>query len=177
MAKGSNTAAIVILAILALGGLGLSGYMFINDQFFGGDETNLLLAVYEESYGSGISFNISFGVNQLNPSEYFTLSADNETFTFHHEGWYKFTFNTYWTGLLPTDGYVLGVYKNGVVVEHPGYVTNAADSIYALNLEYYLHCDVDDSIYFKCNSVYGDSFSMPGEHSYDQIILEYIITE
>lgn len=177
MANGKNTGAFIILAILALGGLGLSGYMFIKDQFIGGSDSNLLIGVWEETYGSGISFNISFGENQLDQSAYFTLSVDNETFTMNHEGWYKFTFNTYWTGLTSPEYYYFGAYKNGVLVEYPGYVADPLDTIYVLNLVYYVYSDGDDSIYFQCDSYFGDSFSMPGSHSYDQAILEYLLTE
>lgn len=38
IANGGKTAAIVILSIISLGELGLSGYMFVEDQFLGGNE-------------------------------------------------------------------------------------------------------------------------------------------
>jgi hypothetical protein len=53
MAKGGNTGAVIFLAIIAVAGLGLSGYMFISDQFFGGDESTFpgdlrLVAIWDD---------------------------------------------------------------------------------------------------------------------------------
>ena len=90
MAKGGNIGAIVILSILALGGLGLSGYMFVEDQFLGGNEyvsdhdhdlipheheMYTLVGVWEDLGGSGTEFNVSYQDIQVNQSEYFSLST------------------------------------------------------------------------------------------------------
>ena len=102
MAKGNKTGAIVILAILALGGLGLSAYMFIEDQFLGGneyvpdhehdyeDKSYKLVGLWDELDGVGDNFNISFSHNITAENEYVTLTGGT-TFNLTQQGWYKFT--------------------------------------------------------------------------------------
>ncbi len=180
MAKGSNIGAIIILAILALGGLGLSGYMFIEDKFLGGNEyvpyheheSYQLVGLWNSLSGSGDVFNLTFTANETNDNNYVTLTGGT-IFNLTQQGWYKFTIATILINLATTDYYYVRSFRNEVVSELIGYIHNPAETGGYLFMEYYTYSDGDDLIYFTCGSSLGDSFSITGNNNYNHAWVEY----
>lgn len=192
MVKGNNGAAIVILAILALGGFGMSGYMVVKDVILGGIEyvpdhdhdliphehdMYKLVAVWEEPDGAtSDDFNISLRENQLAPNNYFTLTNLDKSITLNQEGWYKFTFNTMWTGLTPTDYYYFGVYKNGMLDGYAVLLSNHPDTDYNIDEVYLVYSEGNATFNFRCYSGLGDIFSLITFYDFSRIYLEYVVT-
>ncbi|MHA1110797.1 MAG: hypothetical protein ACTSRE_06815 [Promethearchaeota archaeon] len=177
MAKGNNTGAIVILAILALGGLGLSGYMFVEDRFLGGDEHDAykLIGVWENLEGSGTDFNITFQNPQYQNNEYFSLSTTNTTFNLLLEGWYKLTISTTWTSLDPTEVYRAYVMKNGVTHSAIFEMWHPAEIQMKLDVELYLYSNSTDSYHIHCyESGFTDPFGLATNQIFNTAYLEYI---
>jgi hypothetical protein len=175
MAKGSNTGAIVILAILALGGLGLSGYLFIDDLFLGGDESNKLVAVWEELTGTGDDFNITFNDNQITANNYATLSNANTSISLNEVGWYKLTITTVWISLDSGNFYFMKIIKNGIPTDNPAYSGYPQESTLAISVVYFVFSDGDDIYTLNCQSNAGDSFSISANQVYNQMTLEFVV--
>ena len=183
MAKGGNTGAIVILSILALGGLGLSGYMFVEDQFLGGNEyvpdhehgMYTLVGAWDELDGSGTDFNISYQDIQLNQSEYFSLNAANDTFTLLQEGWYKLTVCTTFTSLIAPNTYRGIVYENGAM-SHGLFDIEPVIDTFPMNIIYYVYSVGNKTVHINCFSIGGDSYSVAGNDLYNAAFLEYLTT-
>ena len=185
MAKGSNIGAVIFLAILALGGLGLSGYMFINDQFLGGDEHTHdliphehegyeLVAVWEQISGSGNDFYLNVSYNQLPQNEFCGLTDGNTTFNLTQKGWYRFAIQTTWNSLLATEDYSLAVEKNEIETAKIMYLFDPPEIYWSMNLVHYVYSDGDDLFRFFCQSFNFDSFGISPSIKDNQIVLEYI---
>lgn len=180
----NNKGAVIFLAIIAVGALGLSGYMFIEDQFLGGndyvpdhehefeDKSYKLVGLWDSMGGSGSSYNLTFGANKIAANEYVNLT-DPATFNLTQEGWYKFTIVTIFTGLDPTNYYYVRCVHNGTNSELVGYVDDPSATADYVNMVYYVHSSVGDLINFLCGSSLGDSFSVSGNNFYNHAILEY----
>ncbi len=179
MAKGGNVAGFVILSILALGGLGLSGYMFIDNEFLGGSlpyhehESHKLVAVWDGLNGVGTEFNVSFSDIQLNNSDYFTMDSNNETITLDVRGWYKVTIITTWISLDVTNKYYFRYHRNGEIEGFPGYLEYPEEATVSLSISYYIYSVGNDTTYFHCHSSLADSFGLAANQGYNQAILEY----
>ncbi len=179
MAKGSNTGAFVILTILALGGLGLSGYMFVRDQFFGGTEDSLegyqLIAVWEKltEFGTNDDFYLNLSENQLTQSDYFTLTSGTNL-TLNHPGWYRISIRTIWSSLAGTNNYVFNLEKNGATSASLIYLSAPSDTYYTINLVVYVHSDGNDYFHFNSYSTAADAFSIASNQNYNQFVLEFI---
>jgi hypothetical protein len=179
MAKGSNAGAFIVLAILALGGLGLSGYMFINDRFFGGDEplpdNDQIIAVWNKltESGSNSNFYLNLSENQLNQSEYFILTGGTNL-TLNHPGWYRITIRTIWSSLSSATNYVFNVEKNGATSDSLVYLSAPQETYYTINLFDYVYSDGNDYFQFNCYNGAADAFSIASNQNYNQFILEFI---
>lgn len=179
MANGKKIGAFVILSILALGGLGLSGYMFIEDLLLGKHpqvhdyEGYQMVAVWEELHGTGSAFNLSLDDMTLNYTEFFSLTDDNVSLTLEQRGWYKFTFITTWTSLDSLNTYYFRVHKNENIIGYAGTFTNPQETIRSLNLVYYVYSVGNDTFRFHCHSSGADVFSVATNQDFNQVVLEY----
>jgi len=188
MAKGNNIGAVVILAILALGGLGLSGYMFIEDRFLGGneyvpdhdheyeDKSYKLVGLWDSLSGTGDAFNITFASNKTAENGYVTLTGGT-TFDLTQQGWYKFTIVAIFINLDPADYYYTRSYRNGAISEMAGYIHYPQSDGAYLNMESYVYSEGNTSIYFTCAAAFGDSFSITGNNYYNHAWLEYAVLD
>lgn len=178
MAKGSKTGAVVILGILAVAGLGLSGYMFINDQFLGENEHthegNELLAIWEFFGGNGADYYIYFQDNQLPQSEYFNMTDSNTTLNLNYRGWYRLTIRTAWTGLSVADNYYFLLTRNGLSYVNIYNLNGPTDTTEMIDQTVYVHSDGDDAFRFHCYSAGVDVFSLASNQYYNQMTLEYV---
>ena len=132
MSKGGNKGAAIFCAILAVGSLGLSGYMFVEDRFLGGNE---YVPEHEHEYNFTEGFRLvalweDLDGNFTAPSSYFPIEFHNETildtdyvsvfsetqFFLPLEGIYKITLNILLLDLSPSSFYILYLTRNGTQV-------------------------------------------------------------
>ena len=177
MAKGNKSGAIIILAIISLGALGLSGYVFINDQFFGGNEQqgNELIAVWESITGStGNLFYVNFSDNQLDQSDYFTSTPGITNITLVQKGWYRFTIHLVLGDLLSTDTYALSLWKNGALHEYLDYQHFPQEVYRTISTVAYVYSDGTDYFQFRCEAFGLDNFYILGTQTNNKATLEFL---
>ena len=191
MANGKNTAAFIILTILAVGGLGLSGYMFVEDQFLGGDEyvpehehdliphdheMYTLVGIWDELEGSGTDFNLTFQDLEYQNSEYFSLSTANDTITLLQEGWYKFTIATTWISLDSSNYYDLYAKRNGTTIHGLVEISYPPSAVFTTYLVFFVYSEGNDDVWIECQSS-GDTYQVAPNDQFNHAYLEYVITD
>ena len=132
MSKGGNKGAVIFLAILAVASLGLSSYMFVEDNFLGGNE---YVPEHEHDYDFTEGFRLvalweDLDGNFTGPSSYFPIEFHNHTildtdyvsvlsetqFFLPLEGIYKITLNAIFTELTTNAFYIIYLTRNGTDV-------------------------------------------------------------
>lgn len=199
MANANKTGGIAILAILALCGLGLSGYMFVEDRFLGGEEyltqedlndyvteedlidyvteddldVYKLVGAWDNLEGSGTVFNLTLLDRELHLMEYFSINLANDTITLLHEGWYKFTLLTTWVNLDSTAYYRATGFKNGIQDYSKEFQKPSATTL-GFEFTYYVYSNGTDSIFMQGYST-SDSFGVAANSAYNAAYLEYLV--
>lgn len=187
MAKG--TGAIVILSILAVAGLGLSGYMFVNDQFLGGDENTqgfLLVGLWDDltqnitnnpSHNTQHDFLLAYDNQMVLNPDYMNV-INNTRFTLPTPGLYKINLimlwnnidisSTYWIILLQNNSYLayFDRFQTGSTVPSQFHQTSAS---------IYINSTGGDN-YYEINpySSSDDFLSTPTDQMFNQLSIEYM---
>jgi hypothetical protein len=177
----------IILGIIAIAGLGLSGFMFIKDNIlFPVSDTGLVLVgLWDDldrntdyaSYNTNSTWLIEFRDSLLNNSNYVTVSRNNTRFVLS-PGLYKITLSFIFSSMAQGEGYAISLIRTGstdhFLADH--YHNETA----IINGEYYASCSSVfvqgngvDYFDIKCASIYGDSFDL-GNDKYNQLSIEYI---
>ncbi len=138
---GNNTAAIIILGILAVTGLGLSAYMFVSYEIFGagdingsdgfngidgedgldGEDGTILVALWEDldknidtpPFTEDYNFLLEYLDNQTINPNYVTVGATN--FTLTTPGFYKITVSVFLSDLETGERYWIQLIENGLL--------------------------------------------------------------
>ena len=177
----------IVLGIIAIAGLGLSGFMFIKDNIlFPASDTGLVLVGLWDDLESnrdyapdntGSDWLIEFRNSPLNNSNYVTVSRNNTRFVLA-PGLYKITLSFRFSSLVAGEGYAISLIRTGST-EH-FLVDHYHNETAVINGEYYSSCSSVfvqgngvDYFDFKCASIYGDSFDLSND-KYNQLSIEYV---
>ncbi|MHA1111956.1 MAG: hypothetical protein ACTSRE_12690 [Promethearchaeota archaeon] len=193
MAKGGNTGAFVILSILALGGLGLGGYTFVNEQFLGGDEHthdyvdtqgfklvglwNTLTenTVNNPLHNTANDFLVEFDDMMVLDTTYVNV-INSTRFSLPTAGLYKINIIMILGELSPGYIYWIHLRQNNSIVEYlDRFYTDDTnlESFCFVSTSVYLNSTGDDS-YYEINPYSSDNFDVGSPQSFNQLSIEYI---
>ena len=142
----NNKGAVAFLAVIAIGALGLSGYMFTMDLLSKeGDKSNLrVVAVWNDLDGNTVNnpnhtmtndFLVEFSNASILEEEY--VSAVNSTrFTLAKVGMYKISLSVLWAGLDPGGIYYIKLLKNDEEFEYFDYFRTASPVVSSYKYTY-----------------------------------------
>ncbi len=168
--KGIGLFMVAIIVSVVAAGIGVYSIMNQNQQ---NSLNNNLLAVWEDISGVGGNFYLEFSNNQLNTTEFYTMSEGNTSITLTQSGWYKFSFNILISGLVSPETYQLVAEKNGGVYEALLYLVDPPAPYWTVVANCYLLSDGNDIFKFRCFSSF-DTFTVNPNQNYNQVSLEYV---
>ena len=171
MADRKRNGLVLVALIIGASGLGIGTYSFIKLTQHDNSDNNLL-ALWETITGTGTSFFLNFSDNQVNQSEFFSMTDGNTSIALTNIGWYKFTLTLVLIDLSPIDYYQIAVVKNTVVQEFIFYIDDPQSLFWMVQTTYYMFSDGDDIFKFWCMAF--DSFSVTLTQSYNHASLEYV---
>ena len=176
---------IILLGIIAIAGLGLSGFMFISDLIPSpsSDTGTILVAVWDDldwntAYGthtSAADWLVEFTNSPYNNSNYVTVRNDNTRFILS-PGLYKITIKMTLQSIASSSAYLVSLLKNDNDEEYFHY--HATDEgweseHHSLCSSVYVEADGVDYFEINCFSG-GDAFSVIAIENYNQLSIEYI---
>jgi len=187
MAKG--TGSVIFLTIIAVAGLGLSGYMFVSD-FLSKDEVEVqpnmrLVALWNNlaknkinnpSHGSDSDFLLEF--SNITYLDLTYVNVINSTrFTFSIAGLYKINFNVILSDLQPSNTYWLILLRNITIIEYMARFTTdnpIVDPFQFTPSSVYIN-STSANDYYEIN-VYGTSIlNVDLTQTFNQLSIEYVI--
>jgi len=189
--ENNKKAALIIIAIIALAGLGLGGYSFYELQKEGnlqvilippegskvvGLWTNLSRVMYG-SYNTSDNWLIGVNNTQILKSDYVALSNNNTKFTLEVTGWYKVHLSLVLVNLTLNNEYYINFNRNNKL-EFSLAKFNSTRTIYSvINLYQFIYFNSSDFFEINCNS--SDSFNVGTTElyqNYNQLSIEYIFS-
>jgi hypothetical protein len=188
--ESNKNAALVILAIIALAGLGLGGYSFYELQKEG--NLQVILIPPEGSkvvglwtnlsrfmYGSYNTSNWLVGVNntQILKSDYVSLSNNNTNVTLQKTGWYKLHLSLVLVNLTLNNEYYINFNRNNSLEYSLAKFNSTGTTYRVINLYQFIHFNSSDFFEINCNS--SDSFNLGTTdlyQNYNQMSIEYIFS-
>lgn len=186
MAKGSNTGAVIFLAILAVAGLGLSGYMFTMDLLSKNEEFgNLkLVALWDyleanfdtPTHATTSNFLVAYDEQVVLDTKY--VNVVNETrFLLPTSGIYKINLNVllnpvtagevYWVVLLANNTFLEDFERVGI--ENP-----ATTPFWYAKGSVYVNVTGGIDTYYQIN-VYGTPTGIGTAENFNQLSIEYVL--
>ncbi len=162
----------IIAVLVGASGLGMGVYSVMNQNQQNALNNNLL-AVWEDVHGSGGNFYLDFSNNQINTTEFYSMSDGNTSITLTQSGWYKFSFNILISGLVTPETYQLVAEKNAGVYEALLYLVDPPAPYWTVVANCYVLSDGDDIFKFRCFSGF-DTFTINPNQNYNQVSLEYV---
>ena len=152
---------VIILGILAIAGLGLSGYMFAKYEFLSPvtDNGSILVGSWEDlyrnmdyaPYDEDVDWLLELGNGQSNNSNFISCSNDNTRFTLLRTGCYKLTLHLYLANIQPDTHYYVHLLRNGDTEHIISKISTTANPFSS-----YYH--TVSSLFFTSNS--GDYFEI-----------------
>ncbi len=188
--ENSKNAALVIITIIALAGLGLGGYSFYKLQTEGnlqvilippegskvvGLWTNLSRAIYG-SYNT-TDWLVEVNNSQILRSNYVVLSNNNTNFTMQKSGWYKVHLSLVLVNLTSNFEYYINFNRNSSL-EFSFDKFNSTGTPYRL-INSYQFIYFNNSDYFEINCKSNDEFNIGTTElyqNYNQLSIEYIFS-
>ncbi len=186
-----RSVSMVLLGIIAIGGLSLSGYMFMRYEFLSpitptndsglilvGLWNNLNMNLDYTPYDSLNNFLLEFYESPFNDSTYVSVSNGNTRFVLKQAGFYKITLNLQFAGISPSSVYKMYLRRNGVIereFERIAISANPKDDVYYTESSLYVYGNRTD--YFVINCFSGDdaSFFVTATNQYNQLMIEYVL--
>jgi len=183
-----RSAGMVLLGIIALGGLGLSGYMFLKYEFLSptNDSELILVGLWDNlnentdyaPYDSGDDFLLSLNQISLNDSNYVSVSSGNTRFVLKQAGLYKITLNVLFQTIENGSLYFVYLRKNGNIERLMARIViwgNPSPTNYYAKSSLYVNSNGKDYFEINCKSYYGLPFSVSGSNQYNQLSIEYVL--
>lgn len=174
---------VIVVGILAVIGVGLSGYMFIkNEMLFPRFGSNLTLVglwedldrntdypPYEINYNWLLEFSNSLLIN----SNYVSTSNDNTRLFLLRAGLYKISISALFDGLSSSLRYSVEILKNDVFEDSFEW-TYADGTYYHMDSSRYYYSNGADYFEFRCVSPDSDPFLVLGD-PYNQLSIEFVL--
>ncbi len=183
-----RSAGMVLLGIIALGGLGLSGYMFLKYEFLSPitptKDSGLILVGLWNNLDKNIDYApwdsdddwlVEFRDSPLNDSNYISVDNGNTRFALIRAGFYKITLKILLWNLAFGDAFYVHLRRNGVYEstfdyfsksDHPGTTS------YQVLSSLYIYSNGLDSFTINCYSLFDPSFTGGGD---SQLSIEYVL--
>jgi hypothetical protein len=183
-----NLTGLVILGIISVSGLALGGYSFymtvINPQI---DEKGGLIVVgiwnelYDNTdyppYTSTSYWLLECEANQLNNSEFVTVSNTNTRITLLKPGWYRIHLTMMLSSIDAGSWYWIIILKNGVQEFYLLYLETSASpesDYFALDSSAFVYSNGTN--YFEIlGDSNGDAFSPGASQIYNQLTIEFVL--
>ncbi len=184
-----RSAGMVLLGIIAITGLGLSGYMFLKYEFLSPTNKNsglLLVGLWDNlnentdytPHDSTADFLVELKESPFNDSNYVSVSNGNTRFVLKQAGFYKITLNMLFQAIGSSYLYLVYLQRNGDVERSFARITisaNPGSTMYYLKSSLYIYSNGID--YFEINCVsYDDTyFIVSNSNQYNQLSIEYVM--
>ncbi len=186
-----RSAGMVLLGIIAIAGIGLSGYMFLKYEFlspisFAKDSGLILVGLWDNldentdyaPYDSGDDFLLQFNERSFNDSNYISLSNGNTRFVLKQVGLYKITLNVLFQAIVASSIYFVYLRKNGNLERSMARIViwgNPSPTNYYAKSSIYVYSNGTDYFEINCKSFDGFLFSVMGSNLYNQLSIEYVL--
>ncbi|KKL96217.1 hypothetical protein LCGC14_1846690 [marine sediment metagenome] len=186
-----RSAGMALLGIIAFGGLGLSGYMFLKYEFLSPmtptqDSGLILVGLWDDlsrntdytPWDSTGTWLLEFRNSPLNDSNYISVSNGNTHFVLIKEGYYKITLTLRLDSLDANAQYAVDLLKNGSVVSifaQFAISANPSQDYYPIQSSLYVYGNGVDYFAIVCNNAGDPSFTISEFNIYNQLSIEYVL--
>ena len=144
-------------------------------------EDSILVGIWEDlsrntdytPYNSDGNWLFEFGENQVNNTEYFSVSNSNTRITIIKSGWYKIHLSAILNGISDGHAYSMGFYKNDDIYGYSSYLIGDLQYIY-MDGTVFIECNATDYIEINAYSVIDD-FDVYTIPNYNHLTIEYVV--
>ena len=175
----------IILGIIAIAGLGLSGFMFVKYEIvFPSSDTGLLLVgvwndldynVAHAPHTEMDDYLLEFRLSLFNNSNYVSFNADNTRFVLS-PGLYKINLAIIFSGITVSEIYYTMLLTNGLAYNYFNRHETSANpesDYHTFSSSLYVRANGVDYFEIRCTSNGGDYF-FPSSDLYNQLSIEYV---
>ena len=177
----------ILLGIIAFAALGVSGYMFIDDQFLSVDPPDppdnglILVGLWDDlatnkdysPYNTDTAWLIEFDNNQYNDSNFISVSNSNTNFKLLKEGFYKLTLLLYVNGLDTGGTYWFYLYRNNSIDHCVAKIAHPNDDNHQVESSIFIKSTGLDNFFIRSYCFGDTSFAIGTTQSLNQISFEY----
>ena len=188
-----RSAGMVLLGIIALAGVGMSGYMLLKYEFISpstpsGDSGLILVGLWDDldtsmdypPWDEANNWLLKLKDNQFNDSSYISCSNQNTNFILLKPGFYKITLTLLLSDLQASSAYFVELQRNSFtdhILERVVLSANPGSSKYRIQSSLYVYGNGIDYFQINCFCSVGDpSFSVDATWDYyNQLSIEYVL--
>ena len=181
----SGTALGIIGIILGAGAFGFAFFVWNGQNDLESDfnnlESTILVGIWEDlsrntdytPYSTNRFWLFEFGDNQVNNTEYFSVSNSNTRITIIKSGWYKIHLSALLGDINDGTAYSMKFYKNGDVYGYSSYLIGGGPFIY-MDGTVFIECNAKDYIEISAYSA-ADDFIVYTIANYEHLTIEYVV--
>jgi hypothetical protein len=186
-----RSAGVILLGLIAIGGLGLSGYLFLKYEFLSPltptQDSGLVLVGMWDDLARNTDYApwdltgtwlIEFRNSPMNDSNYISVSNGNTRFVLIQEGYYKITLTCLLDNLDANAEYAISLLRNGSnagVFEQFSISANPSTDYFPIQSSLYVYGNGVDYFVMVCHNVGDPSFIVSGQNFYNQLSIEYVL--
>ncbi len=189
-----RSAGVILLGIIAFGGLGLSGYLFLKYEFLSPitptPDSGLVLVGLWEDLARNTNYApwdltgtwlIEFRNSPMNDSNYISVSNGNTRFVLIQEGYYKITLTCLLDNLDANAEYAINLLRNGSTASvfeqfsisaNPS--TQPSTLYYPIQSSLYVYSNGVDYFVIVCHNAGDPSFTIRQNYN-NQLSIEYVL--
>ena len=183
--------AIILIGIIAIGALGFSGYIFVDNTFLSTappdsppDSGLTLVGLWDDlvknkefaPFTTDSSWLIEFDNNQFNNSNYISISNNNTSFKLLKEGYYKITLLLLLNDVDASEVYWTYFIRNGLFdhcLARVAISDNPGSSYHQIESSIYVKSTGLDNFSIRCYSTGSDAFEIGHLQNFNQLSIEY----
>ncbi len=178
----------ILLGIIALAGLGLSGYMFLKYEFLSPtkDSGLILVGLWDNlnenldytPHDSTSDFLVELNASPFNDSAYVSVSHGNTRFVLKKAGFYKITLNILFQAIGASYLYLVYLLRNSDINRTFARIAisaNPDDTWYYLQASQYIYSNGIDFFQINCLSTEDSYFIISNSNQYNQLSIEYVM--
>ena len=184
----SRSGGMILLGIIALAGLGLSGYMFLKYEFLSptNDSGLILVGLWDNlnenldytPYDSTADFLVELKESPFNDSAYVSVSHGNTRFVLKQAGFYKITLNIQFQAIGASYIYEVYLRRNSDIERKFAIIAisaNPGSNMYYLQASLYIESNGIDFFQINCLSTGDSYFIISNSNQYNQLSIEYVM--